>query len=654
MLCINKIISSSVVDFAAEELKKYLRMMMPEGGDIKISYDPEARCGFRLGLMQDFGLDISDAEDPELDDILYIDCDTEGGIIAGDNPRSVLLSVYEYLRQNGCRWLMPGVDGEFIPIKNITPVKYRHKSSMRYRGWCNEGSESQQCMLDAIDFVPKVGMNVFMMEFRIPTSYYKRYYSHLHNEDNRPPEPITFDTTLQWKRMCETELSKRGIQFHDIGHGWGVDAFGIDSSIRNAGGQNDLNLTDYQRARLAMINGKRGLRNDTPNYTQFCMGNPQYRSEVTDYICDYAEKNTSSDYLHVWLGDGFNTHCECELCAEKSVPDWYIIMLNELDEKLTAKNIKTRIVFIAYTDTLWPPENEKLNNQDRFTMLFAPIGRKYTETFAETDKDFTPTPFVRNRLEMPDNLGETFAYYDKWREGFSGAAAAYEYHFWRHQYFDVAGLEIAKRVNEDVRAYLKKDITGIIEDGSQRSFFPTGFNFYSYARSMFDSSLTYEEIMEDYFFHAFGERYKEFIAYLKKLGDAFDFGYLEGEKSANPDVCKYYNPEHKKNLARVREITAEGRRLINECFNSDYRVRTVSVRLLLENADYSDMLSDALCAKAGGDDAEADRLFAHLKSEFGKREVYIERYYDQGLAFYSLPAIFNRRTNSEPIIALEN
>jgi hypothetical protein len=36
MLTINKITSASPIDFAAEELKKYLRMMMPRCGDIKI------------------------------------------------------------------------------------------------------------------------------------------------------------------------------------------------------------------------------------------------------------------------------------------------------------------------------------------------------------------------------------------------------------------------------------------------------------------------------------------------------------------------------------------------------------------------------------------------------------------------------------------
>ena len=217
MLKINKLISVSAVDHAAEELKKYLRMMMPECGDIMITYAPEAEDGFRLGLMQDLGLDVSDAKDTELDDILYIDCDKNGGIIAGSNPRSVLLAVYEYLRQNGCRWLMPGVDGEYIPMQDIKPVKYRHKPSMRYRGWCNEGAEYQQCMIDAIDFAPKVGMNVFMMEFRIPTSYYNRYYNHQHNDDNRPAEPVTFDTILQWKGNARLKLQSAVYNFTILG-----------------------------------------------------------------------------------------------------------------------------------------------------------------------------------------------------------------------------------------------------------------------------------------------------------------------------------------------------------------------------------------------------------------------------------------------------
>ena len=120
---------NTTVNYAAEELKKYLTMMRPESGAVDVVYG-DGEDGFRLGLMQDFGLDVSDAEDTFLDDILYIDTDGKGGIIAGDNYRSVLISVYEYLKKQGAMWLFPGVDGEYIPeVDELTPVKYRYKPS---------------------------------------------------------------------------------------------------------------------------------------------------------------------------------------------------------------------------------------------------------------------------------------------------------------------------------------------------------------------------------------------------------------------------------------------------------------------------------------------------------------------------------------------
>ena len=641
----------SPVDYAAEELKKYLRMMMTECGEIDISYDPKAETGFRLGLMQDFGLDISDAEDPVLDDILYIKADAEGGIIAGDNPRSVLLAVYEYLRQQGCRWLFPGVDGEFIPaVEGLKPNEYRHKPSCRYRGQCNEGAEYQGNMLESIEFTPKLGMNVFMIEFLNPMVYYKRYYDHQHNTENRPPEPVTDQTVLQWKRQCEAEISRRGLQFHDMGHGWGTEAIGIDSSVRNAGGENDKKIPPETRQYLALQNGERKLVSDTPNYTQFCMSNDIARGKVVQYIADYAQLHTNVDYLHIWLGDAINHHCECENCQKKTPSDWYMIMLNEVDEELTRRNLDTRAVFIVYTDTVWPPETEKLINPKRFTLLLAPISRSYTESLPAVSRNAQTKPYERNKLVMPKTLEENFAYFTKWKEMWKGANLAYEYHFWRHQYFDVGGIQLNKIINEDVRSYKKHDVNGIIQDGSQRSFFPTGLVFYTYGRTLFDSSLTAEQLEEEYFSCAFGEDWKQFRDYLAELGEAFDFGYMEGEKSADPKRSAYYNPEHVKSLQTVRSITEKGRALIKAHYNMPYRPQTVSVRLLEVHAEYADLLADALIPKALGDDEEANRLLQICKVESGKKEVYFETCFDHMLAFYSMERIFNTKTKQPDLI----
>ena len=93
---IKKITSHPTIDFAAEELKKYLRMMMTECGEIPIAYDPSAKDGLRIGMMKDLGLDTSDAKDPELDDIIYIETDGKDGIIAGSNPVAALIAIYRY------------------------------------------------------------------------------------------------------------------------------------------------------------------------------------------------------------------------------------------------------------------------------------------------------------------------------------------------------------------------------------------------------------------------------------------------------------------------------------------------------------------------------------------------------------------------------
>ena len=627
MLTINKITSASPVDYAAEELKKYLRMMMPECGDIRIAYNPLAADGFRLGLMQDFGLDVSDALDTELDDILYIDTDCEGGIIAGDNPRSVLLAVYEYLRQNGCRWLFPGVDGEFIPMQDIAPVKYRFKPSCRYRGQCNEGAEFQQSMMESIEFTPKIGMNVFMIEFRVPTPYYAAYYGHRMNDDNRPPEPLSDRQVLQWKRQCEAEIAKRGLQFHDIGHGFTIDPFGIDSA-RAWSQVDESTVPEDAREFIAMMNGERKLFHGQPINTNFCMSNPKARKRVADYVAGYAEGHSNIDYLHVWLADANNNHCECDECRKKIPSDWYMMLMNDIDDALTEKKLDTRIVFIVYNDTTWPPTVDRIKNPKRFAILLAPISRSYLMTLPESGVTSKPKPFVLNNLIRPASLEEYLAYFAEWRRFWSGGAFAYEYHFWWHMACDLGGIALAERINEDVKAYKANEVNGVVEDGSQRAFFPNGLAFYTYARTLFDTSLSAEEIAEDYYSFAYGEDWKKFYDYLKKVGELFDVRYFEGALSKDPSISRYYNPEYAKSLDALEGILAEGEELIKSHYNSDYRVRTASVRLLEKHQEFCRLLADTFKLKAVGNDAEAKLAFERFRSTFGKYETEIERCFD--------------------------
>ena len=198
-------------------------------------------------------------------------------------------------------------------------------------------------------------------------------------------------------------------------------------------------------------------------------------------------------------------------------------------------------------------------------------------------------------------------------------------------------------------------INGVIEDGSQRSFFPSGLAFYSYARTLFDTSLSYEEISEDYLSHIYGEDWQKFYGYLDEIRETFDFAYVEGERSIDERKTAYYDPERVARLEKVKTILKDGGELINSHYNSDVRVQTVAVRLLEMHAEYLLLIADAFIKKALGEDEEAKALFKAAADEIGKREIEFEPFYDHTLAFYSWgPIARSKQKEEEPIIALGN
>ena len=402
---------------------------------------------------------------------------------------------------------------------------------------------------------------------------------------------------------------------------------------------------------VAELNGKRALHGGAPVYTNVCMSNPTVRKKIVDYAVKYSKAHSNIDYLHIWLADMFNNHCECDTCREKTPSDWYVQLLNEMEGELTRNGLGTNLVFISYVDTMWAPEREKFNNPDRFTLLFAPITRSYTATLPPLSEEFKLQKYERNKLTLPKTLTENLAYLNEWNKTYDGLKIAFEYHFWRHCVLEPSGIGLSRRIVEDVRAYKEHGIDGMIEDGTVRWFFPNGFAYYTTARSMFDTSLTEKDIAEDYFPYLYGKDWKKFYSLLDEIGAAFDCEFMEGEKSKAPDFSNYYDPSHAENLRRIPTLVASLRELIEANYNSEYRVGTVGVRLLEYFADYAEGLSRALVEKALGNEEEAHRLGTEFLNEFGSKEIYIENYYDHFMAEGAISTIFKVKNNSKaPII----
>ncbi|MBR2926003.1 MAG: DUF4838 domain-containing protein [Clostridia bacterium] len=643
MLKIYKITSDPVVDFAAEELKKYLRMMMTEGGDIQIAYDPTATEGFRLGLMQDMGLDVSDVENVELDDILYIDTDTTGGIIAGDNPRSVLLAVYEYLKKNGCRWLFPGVDGEYIPLKNIEPVKCRVVPLCRHRGEATEGANYQQNFIENIDLIAKLGLNCFMIEFRVPP-YYDSYYLH-RNNTFRKPEPTSQTTLVQWKRALECELEKRGLGFHDIGHSWTGDSFvDPDKTVVGWYKVDPETVSEETKQYLALLNGKRGFYNDVPAGTNFCMSNPEARKKVCDFVVRYTKSHANSDYIHVWLADAVNNFCECEACSKKTPSDWYVVLMNDLDRALTEAGLTNRVGMAVYVDTIWAPTTETFNNPDRFLMILGPITRTYaTGADDELINTMELPAYELNKSDLPNTIDGYIAHAKNWKAQGGADVLAFEYHFWRYFVHSAGGISIAKRAFDDARSYHKHNLDGVMQDGSQRAFFPNGFAFYANSRAIFDADVTFEEVAEDYFSHCYGKDWKQFYEFFENVEKLLPQEYLclaGGKKH-------YVDPDMAKHIAENMDaVLAQGKALVESHYNSDVRVQTAAVRIMEYYLIYVEYYAKMMLQKALGNDDEAMKIFEAWRDEFSKYEIYMETCYDQHLLFSELGRMASRKEDS--------
>ena len=568
-------------------------------------------------------------EDAVLDEVVHIDTDENGGILAGSNPRSVLFAVYRFLRLNGCRWLYPGVDGEFIPVQNVQATKYHKKADHRFRGHCNEGAESQQCMLETIDFYAKQEINVYMIEFDNPFIYYDYYYSHSFNETNREPEPVSPELVKQWKRQCEAQIAKRGLMFHDMGHGWTAEPFGISSLDGWRAVEDESFLTDEQRSFLAEIDGVRGLWKGVPLNTNLCMSNPKVRTMMAEYIAQYAEAHQNVDYLHIWLADSSNNHCECEECQKLRPSDYYLMMLNELDEILEKKNLDTRLVFIAYYDTLFAPLQEAIKNSRRFSLLYAPITRKYTESIQEDTVIPEAKPYVRNNFEKPRSAEDNFAHLKNWQKTWHGPCFSYEYHFWRHQFCDPGKMDLARRIYEDIRGLKYVNLQGFVEDGSQRSFFPNGFAIHIYAEALVNRDVDFDKEVADYFSHAYGKDWKKALEHMESISRIFDMGFMEGEKSVNESISKFYNPQQAKALESVVEIAAIGKMLAEKNKQMPTRPQVISWRLLNLHTEYISLIADVMKDKALGYNEAAILKKQKFLDEFGKYEQEFERYYDQ-------------------------
>ena len=501
--------------YAAQELESYLdRLEVSLDGPVSLS------------IKEDIGISTPPSGwDPSLDDSYSILIEEHGGSITGSNPRSVLLGVYDYLRQIGFRFLQPGSRYEFIPAisyRSQLAASVRYTAPFRHRGVCLEGACSIDNILSFIEWMPKAGFNCFFVQFQLPYTFLERWYRHEGNpllkEESFSPE-----IAARYDALITKALEKRSLLHHRVGHGWTCEVAGYPSC-----GWMEAPATKNSRY-LAQLDGKRQLFHNIPLNTNLCYSCGEVISSFVERVVTYAKANPQVDYLHIWLADECNNICECEECQKTTLADQYVHLLNLIDLALTNEGLETRIVFLIYQELLWTPLQEKLQNEKRFTLMFAPISRVFMESYPDHMPESSIPDYRRNRIELPTTLEENLAFLSRWQKVFHGDSFVYDYPLGRAHYGDISYLRIARTIYGDIKNLGVLHMDGYISCQELRAALPNGFPNYVMGMALSHPEVPFEELADDYFRHAYGAEYRRVLEYLTTLSKLYDCDYFNGK-----------------------------------------------------------------------------------------------------------------------------
>lgn len=539
--------NSRVVDFSVQELVRYLKKMDPQL-IVEVLQTDTVRDDFKqviwIGLDDKLNSQVPEVKERGMDDAIAVKVENGSGYITGSNERSVLLASYRFLKALGCDWVRPGVEGERIPCKHIENINVSiwEAASYRHRGICIEGANTYENVLDMIDYLPKIGMNAYFMQFMVPSVFFDRWYKHKRNPYVEE-ENMSRDEIEAMVFSLENEISRRGICYHKTGHGWTCEPFGIEGTSWEA--MTDYELSEQTRMCLAEVNGKRDLWYGIPLNTNLCYSNPEVRNTVTDAITEYCKENQHVDVLHFWLADAANNHCECDGCVKMRPADWYIVLLNELDEKMSRAGINTKVVFLIYMDLLWEPIEKRLNNPERFILMFAPITRNYGQNYGDyISYDEELPPYVRNQLSAPSSLAQNLEQLRRWQGTFEGDSFDFDYHLmWAHL-GDIGYEYCARNIFQDMRDLRDIGLNGMISCQIQRCYFPTALPLHMMAAALWNRDCDYEDKVLAYYKSAYGEDGEQVHRYLEKISDLLLL--YEGPSHGDPNksngpFCKDYS-----------------------------------------------------------------------------------------------------------------
>lgn len=588
---------NETVAFAVSEIVRYVKKVDPALlVEVLLLDEPDAACGDVVWVGRHESFPVPEVRDTRLDDAVVISVKDGAGYISGSNDCSVLLAAYRFLRELGCDWVRPGEDGFRVARQELSQisVSVTEVPSYRYRSMYIEGAVSYEHVKNMIDYLPKVGMNGYLIQFMVPATFLEQWTNHDRNSYAEKEAPLSFEAMAGMVRMLEQEIKKRGLRYHKVGHGWNCTPFGMDGTGWHL--DREHTVPEHVKPWLAQLNGVRQLNHNSPLDTQLCYSVKEVRDIMTDYIVEYCRNNPQVDVVNVWPADNVKNYCECENCRKLRPADWYLMILNELDEKLTKAGLETRISFCIYLECLWPPLKERIKNPDRFEISFAPITRTFNMNYGECAEEKGETvPFELNQAPYPRSVPDHLEYLRQWQEFTESDIFLVDYLLqWAH--VNDPGYErCARQIFDDMRSLHRIGLEGSNNCQIQRCAFPTNLPTHMMARALWDENCDYDVESAAWYRSAFGSDGDKVQKYLQEVSDKLTIMLMrtfgEQDRPRGPYCTDYdrlfrlveeFLPEIQKHTAEENAYTREWKAL--ELHNA-YLKHYLKIHQLREQGD---------------------------------------------------------------------
>lgn len=622
--------SNETVRYAATELAKSLKKitLTPISIGIGSSFNPSDTCRISLGMVSDANDKNASISASDIVDAFEINIANGSGYLYGSNPRSVLYAVYHLLREIGFEWANPQTE-VFQPKKELSNGLFSMSdfsfqqsitAQHRHRGIVLEGANSPENVMELLEWMPKLYYNSYFIQFQTPHCFFSNWYAHTQNPLLKAQE-FTYSDAESIKKAMELALQKYDFLYHGVGHAWTSESIGIKGLGWDP---KEIPLTDWQKEKLAMVKGARQLFDKVALNTNLCYSNPEAISLFAQEVIRYLKANSSVDYLHIWLADGYNNFCECQDCRDLLPADQYIDLLNSLDTALTEAELSTKLVFLVYNDLLWAPKHSQLKNPDRFVLMFAPITRTFESSYADMGDIPAPHIYEKNRIKMPHSVEENISYLKEWQKTFTGDSFVFDYPLGRAHYGDPGYLKIAKTIYKDIQTLGELGLNGYLSCQEQRCFFPHALPNYLMGRMLWNSGLSFDEICHDFFRSSYGPNGTKVVPILEEISQTFNTDYWNR-------IIAHHQPWYAENLAKVPALANKLSEIIaaeSTLWQSDKTTNGLAFaenwRTLSYLPEYIRKMALCLSAKASGDDELAGTYLQDFSQYVRQNELNLQ------------------------------